>query len=416
MSERRGTGGRWLAWAGVAVLAGVALGAVVRWNAPGQSAFDGTWRDYRALNPDYPGLDAAARADLKAMAAGRAPGKQENQWAADLGKYFEERAAPLPAKVLTALPDWNADTKRTADEALRDVFTFQGVTAQVPRLANGGLDWKWGGPNNDPEFTWFLNRMTMLPALYVAWKETGDARYQKRLMSIWRDWLEQNPRPGHYSLSGPWRALEAARRVQDSWLPILFDKGGWEAVTGSGIKPGMLLMSLKQHAECLRDTHAPYGNHLISEMAGLAMVALAFPEFKDAPGWLDYAVTTAQREAVKQFYPDGSHTELTNEYQLVVLLSLQSLADMLLATGHGEALEQLRPTLENGWNYFAYVTGPRGYGPVDNDSDVVRNAVWVRAVAQEYGRKDWRYISTQGRDGTAPPDWGRSIFRGRGRR
>jgi len=410
MSERRGKGGRWLAWAGMAVLAGVVLGAVVRWNAPGPSAFDGTWRDYLALNSDYAGWDAAAREDLKAMAAGPGTAAQEGKWTADLGRYFAERAVPLPAKVLTALPDWNAETRRTADEALRDVFTFQGVTAQVPRLANGGLDWNWGGPNHDPEFTWFLNRMTMLPALYVAWKETGEEKYRKGLQGVWLDWLEHNPRPGHYSLSGPWRALETARRVQDAWLPILFDKGGWAAVTGSGITPGMLLMSLKQHAECLRDTHAPYGNHLISEMAGLAMVALAFPEFKDAPGWLDDAVTTAQQEAVKQFYPDGAHTELTNEYQLVVLLSLQSLMDMLLATGHAEALEQLRPALENGWNYFAYVTGPRGYGPVDNDSDEERNALWVRAVAPEYGRSDWEYVATNGKEGTAPPGWGSEYF------
>jgi len=189
MSERRGNRGRWLAWAGVAVLAGVVLGAVVRWNAPGQSAFDGTWRDYLALNSDYAGWDAAAREDLKAMAAGPGTAAQEGKWTADLGRYFAERAVPLPAKVLTALPDWNAETKRMADEALRDVFTFQGVTAQVPRLANGGLDWNWGGPNHDPEFTWFLNRMTMLPALYVAWKETGEEKYRKGLQECgWTGW------------------------------------------------------------------------------------------------------------------------------------------------------------------------------------------------------------------------------------
>jgi len=312
--------------------------------------------------------------------------------------------------VLTALPAWNADTRKAADEALGDVFTFQGITAKVPRLANGGLDWNWGGPNNDPEFTWFLNRMTMLPALYVAWRETGDEKYREKLRGLWLDWLEHNPRPEHYSLSGPWRALEAARRVGDAWLPILFDKGGWAAVTGGGITPGMLLMSFKQHAECLRDTHAPYGNHLISEMAGLAMVALAFPEFKDAPGWLDYAVTMAQAEAGKQFYPDGAHTELTNEYQLVVLQSLQSLADLLGATGHAEALARLRPTLESGWNYFAYVTGPGGFGPLDNDSDLERNAVWVKGVAAEYGRSDWLYITTSGQEGTAPTGPGSDYF------
>ena len=414
MSERRGKGWRWLAWAGVAVLAGAGLGAW--WMRERAAREQRDWRVFLTLQADYAGFSKEAQRDLEVMQAEQGTQMNELRLEMYFGDYFTQRTNPLPAKVLTALPEWNTETQRVADEALADTFEFQGVTAKVPRRANGGLDWNWTGPNNDPEFTWFLNRMTMLPALYVAWKETGAEKYREKLRGLWRDWIQHNPRPEHYSLSGPWRALEAARRVEDAWLPILFDKGGWKAVEeemldkGGGLTTEVLLESLKQHAECLRDTHAPYGNHLISEMAVLALVAVAFPEFKDAPGWLDYAVTMAQREAVKQFYPDGAHTELTNEYQLVVLQSLQSLAEILTATGHPEALKQLQPVLESGWNYFAYVTGPRGYGPLDNDSDVERNAVFVRAVAPEYRRQDWVYIASQGREGTAPAGWGSQYF------
>jgi hypothetical protein len=405
MNEWSKSGRRWLALAGLGVLAGVALGLAAHYAHP-VSGGD----IYAALNPAYAGFGAEAQQALRADSAAQAGA---------VDGYFRQRANPLPVKVLTALPAWNAETRRIADEALRDIFTCQGVTAQVPRLANGGLDWNWRGPKDDPEYMWFLNRLTELPALYVAWRETGEEKYRTTLQAQWLDWIEHNPRPAHYSLSGPWRALEAARRLQDSWLPILFDKDGWKAV-GEALPPALLLASIKEHAECLRDTHALYGNHVISEMAGLTMVALAFPEFRDAPQWLDYALATTRREVARQFYPDGAQTELTNTYQLVTLQSLQQLADMLTAAGREKDWADGRPALENAWNYFVYVMTPMGGGPMDNDSDFVFNAAWVRSLAGGYARADWLYVTSGGKEGNEPAEppsrffpWaGQAVMRG----
>jgi hypothetical protein len=324
--------------------------------------------------------------------------------------YFAQRENPLPGSGLTPLPPWDAKTRKLADDALADIFTCQDVTAKVPRTADGGLDWNWRGPRDDPEFMWLLNRLMQLPALYVAWKETGQEKYRAAMCAQWLDWIEHNPRPWHYSWLGPWRALEAARRVEDAWLPILLDKDGWKAVNAGGLSTEVLLESFKEHAECLRDTHAVSGNHLFSEMRGLATVALALAEFKDAAGWLDYALATTHRELAKQFYPDGSHTELANSYQLVVLEELQQLADTLNAAGREAQAGELSAGLATGWNYFTYVMNPRGYGPLDNDSDYEYNARWVRAVATGYGRSDWEYIATAGSKGTVPPGSATQFF------
>jgi len=61
-----------------------------------------------------------------------------------------------------------------------------------------------------------------IPALFVAWRETKDARYRTALNDQLRDWLRQNPRPAFYSFSSSWRALEVARRAVEAWLPVLF--------------------------------------------------------------------------------------------------------------------------------------------------------------------------------------------------
>jgi hypothetical protein len=419
MNERGVKWVRTVTLAGLAVVAGVVLADW--WTREKPTILNASWRVFFTLNADYPGFSKQTQRDLQVLQEGQGTQMNELRLEMYFGNYFAQRANPLPGRGLTPLPAWDAKTRKLADDALADIFTCQDVTAKVPRTANGGLDWNWQGPRNDPEFAWVLNRLTQLPALYVAWKETGQEKYRTAMIAQWWDWIVHNPRPWHYSWSGPWRALEAARRVEDAWLPILLDKGGWEAVCGEDvtvpgsedggrITPELLLASFKEQAECLRDTHSGSGNHLISEMTGLATVALAFPEFKDAPGWLDYALGTTQRELTRQFYPDGAHTELANSYQLVTLEELQQLMDTLTAAGRDAEARELRPGIEAGWNYFTYVMSPRGSGPMDNDSDYEFNALWVRGLAGEYGRGDWLYVATGGREGTAPALWPTQYF------
>jgi hypothetical protein len=301
---------------------------------------------------------------------------------------------------LTPLPAWNNDTRREADAALVGTFTLQGVTGTVPRHPDGGWDWTWGGPNHDPEFAWFLNRHHQLPALFVAWRETKDARYRQALNDELRDWLRQNPPPAHFSLSSSWRALEVARRVEDSWLPMLFAPQASEAFDPDVL--AAMRVSITEHAVALHDNHSTSGNHLITEMGGLAAIALAYPDSPDSPAWLDYALAQVRDELKREIYPDGAETELSNLYQGVVLGELQQLADMLIATGREKDFAALRPTIESAWNYYANTLNPLGHGPLNNDSSVEDDAASVRQMAATYQRPDWLFIATAGREGTAP--------------
>lgn len=320
--------------------------------------------------------------------------------ARELLKNIQSRMAKFPASFVVALPAWNDGTHAEADAALTHTFTMQGITGTAPSLPGGGFDWSWRGPNHDPEFAWFLNRQHHIPALFVAWRETKDMRYRTALNAQLRDWLQQSPRPAHYSFSSSWRALEVARRVEEAWMPVLFAPEA-NAALDDDVLLG-LLADIPDHAAALRYTHSFSGNHLITEMTGLAALALAFPQFKDASSWLDYAVTQSRAEAAREIYPDGAETELSNLYQRVVMLELQRLADLLAAAGRDQELADLHPLLENGWNYFAYTLDPRGHGPLNNDSSVEDDATLIRQMATVYHRDDWLFLATNGREGKAP--------------
>ncbi len=325
---------------------------------------------------------------------------QENAAVRAIFAEIQKRERRYRADFLPPLPLWNEETRHEADAALTGTFTLQGVTGTVPRRDDGDFDWEWDGPNEDPEFGWFLNRLHHIPALFVAWRETQDARYRTALNAQLRDWLRQNPRPTHYTFSSSWRALEVARRMEESWMPVLFAPQANEALDDD-VLVGMLA-DVPEHAYGLRDYHSFSGNHLTTEMTSLASIALAFPEFIETHDWLEYALTEARAEAEREFYPDGAETELSNMYDQVVLQELQRLTDMLAAAGRDKEVADLRPLVEKSWNYFAHTLDPRGHGPLGNDSSLGEDAALVRQMAAKYNRPDWQYIATNGREGTAP--------------
>jgi hypothetical protein len=322
-------------------------------------------------------------------------------WPGVVAQHSAAPESPVRTWLVATLPPWNADTRREADDALTGTFTLQGVTGTVPRHADGGFDWSWRGPNDDPEFAWFLNRQHHIPALFVAWRETKDARYRTALNDQLRDWLKQNPRPMYYSFSYSWRALEVARRVVEAWLPVLFAPESAAALDPDVYQT--LRASIADHATTLRNDHSFSGNHLITEMTGLAAIALAFPDDKDAPAWLDYALAESRAELTREIYPDGAEKELSNLYQQVALLEFQKLADLLNIAGRAKDAAQFRPALENAWNYYAHTLDPAGHGPLNNDSSVEDDASLIQKMAGEagYNRPDWLYIATSGRSGTA---------------
>jgi hypothetical protein len=345
------------------------------------------------LNPDYPGLE-------KSFTSYR---KGEISFACQyLLEYFAEKGkTERRVGLFPQVPGGGG----SADSALTDVFTFQGVSDRVPRLPEGGLKWDYTGPDNDMEWAWALNRHYPLSLLLNAFGDSGDQRYIRYADEFIRDWIVSSlPYPGVKSSTAMWRGLEVSFRVK-AWSRFFYMDAGAGLI--SSATRLLILSSLPDHAHYARHFHAR-NNWLTMEMSGLATVAAYWPEFRESAAWLQYARDAMLESMKEQVYPDGVQTELTSSYHLVALTNFMLFRDIYRKTGF-ELPVFYEKTLESMWNYLAYTIRPDGRGILNNDADLENNRRAVLDASSGYGREDWRYIVNNGESGTEPPK-GPSVF------
>jgi len=292
----------------------------------------------------------------------------------------------------------NAQPPKAAEQILQDTFTIQQVTATIPRTGDGHLDWTHRGPRNDKEFAWLLNRHSHLRTLLRAYNQTGDPRFAETINDHIRGWYEFSPYPGKASRSAQWRGLEATLRM-GPWKNVftaLHDTGLLQPSTSL-----MMLRSLIDHAHFLKNYHASGSNWITMEMNGLATIATTFPEFKQSGEWLDYATGQMTRTINEQVYPDGVQNELTAHYHAVTVGNFQRFYNTVTNAGR-DLPNSFANTVENMWNYLAYVMRPDGSAPLNNDSDRDQNASRIINYAERFNRPDWTYIATNGEQGQRP--------------
>ncbi|MEZ4994918.1 MAG: alginate lyase family protein [Saprospiraceae bacterium] len=308
------------------------------------------------------------------------------------------------------------DAAPQANLLLKDSAIIQDVTIGIPRRADGGWQWDYTGPRLDDEFGYSLNGHKYLPSLYVAWRESGNPEYLVALERIMQDWIIHHPLPpatdSIYVVLDPsknidwrdigeveWRTLEAGNRLGATW-PQLF----YAFQSEEGFHPAtrlLMLSSLYDQATYLRKYHKSGHNWTTMEMNGLALTALAFPEFRDAPEWEQYALQVMSEEINRQVYPDGVQSEISTKTQWVALNRFESVADHFLKAGR-EVSPEYMSRLEDMYNYLAYSMRPDGHQPINNDSDREDLRPRVLVAAEKFGRPDWEWIATNGKQGTEP--------------
>ena len=149
------------------------------------------------------------------------------------------------------LPQFTNTRLEVADAALADTFIFQGVRGS-PRIKHSSkYDWQHGGPKDDKEWAWFLNRHRYFEELYLAYSATGDSRYAQKLFAILEDWLDRYASPPkRISFSTAWRPLEAARRILESW-DLVYVKLWQNPHFPEALKP-KFLRALDSHGDYLQ--------------------------------------------------------------------------------------------------------------------------------------------------------------------
>lgn len=311
-------------------------------------------------------------------------------------------------------PEKTDKTVPAADTMSQGIFTFYTQRDEVPRKADGRLDWSFKGPADDIEWAWALNRHIFMSTLLNAYLDTGNPHYAATLDRLIKDWVVSSlPYPGVKSRTAMWRGLEVSFRVK-SWASVFY--GLMESEAFSPATRLLLLSSIPEHAHYLRQFHAQ-GNWLTMELSALARGATAWPEFKQAEEWLNYARETMTESLLEQVYPDGVQTELTAHYHRVALLNFD-LFRKIFQEAEAELPNVYTEKIEQMWNYLAYSLRPSGTNPLNNDSDLRNYQEAIAKAGTDFNRPDWEYIATNAQLGKAPdeasvlfPYAGQAIFR-----
>jgi len=318
---------------------------------------------------------------------------------------FYNKKAKTSGRLINPVTPGNG-THLEAEQILNDTFTFQNVMGTVPKQADGSLDWTHRGPNDDREWAYFLNRHGYLGTLLSAYQKTGNRSYVERIDAHIREWVLVNDYPGEQTGDPRWRGLETKSRIS-MWARIFYG-----LAEDAALKPAtriLILSSIPDHAHYTQHFHHTGGNWLAMQMFALANGAIAWPEYKDADTWLNYATQTLMPEMERQIYLDGPQKELASHYHGASLSAFQSYADLFERSGHDVPVEW-RDGLECMWNYWAYSMRPDGHGVLNNDSNLDYNRPRVLNAASQYDRPDWKYIASNGAEGERPDGLPSVIF------
>ena len=319
----------------------------------------------------------------------------QKQAVQELLLYYQTRATPLPN--LEPSLDMPLGDKAKAQRIHSGFINLFGQDDPIPRTAEGSINWNFRGPNEDKEWAWAFNRHLYFNDLLIP----ENPEYIDVISEHLSDWVIHNPYPNRTNFTPAWRALEVARRIQESWAIVFQQLQGNPHFSPEAQL--LLLASIPDHADTLQN-HASIwgGNHILTEKGALIIAALVWPEFEKAPLWLQSGLDLITREILNQTYPDGAFHELTNHYQRIVLDSVQHILNHLHSSNY-PIPAPLVETTASMWNYFALVMKPSGHGPMNNASDMDFNANNVLNASKYFHRPDWEFMASNGAGGTPGP-------------
>ena len=349
---------------------------------------------FENMNMDYPGLEKVSSAWKK--------GNLEEA-CRNLLEYY--KAGNTAQHLRKVQPEKSSKMEAVADTILNDVFVIQNVRGQLPYLADGHRDWHYKGPNNDREWAWLSNRHSQILQVFLTYFETGNPKYARYIDLFLRDFIIKSiPYPGVKSSNSVWRGLEVSFRAK-VWSQIFYG-----LLNSEYLSPAtrlLMLSSLPDHAHYNRYFHAE-NNWLTMEISALATIATNFPEFKNSTEWLNYSIETMTNSMKGQVYDDGAQTELTSHYHITALNNFELFKEICVRANR-QLLVFFNQTLEKMQNYLASTMRPNGTGILNNDGDLDNNRQRIVKAAHTYGRDDWKFVATNGQEGTKP-EMGPSFF------
>jgi len=217
----------------------------------------------------------------------------------------------------------------------------------------------------DVKWIWELNRLQHLPVLAQAWQMTGEETFSGAAFRQLDSWLAQNPPGRGIAWRGAFEAGVRAISVSIAMQALRHAPG--MTIDRYRLVLGMLAESARR-CWADRSRFSSANNHLVGEMAGLATVAILFPELPEATRWERLAVDTLESEADRQILPDGAGAEQAVGYQVFTAELLLTVAHLLWLRD-GRAPDKLMTAVVRSARYLAVLVGRNDPEPRYGDND-----------------------------------------------
>lgn len=281
-----------------------------------------------------------------------------------------------------------------------------------PRIRSERISHRVG--HGDVKWIWELNRLQHLPWLVQAWLFSGDTRYEHAAFDHLDSWIAQNP-PG---CGIAWRSgFEAGIRAISIAIAV---QGLRDSAELTVDRFSAILTVLAECAKrCWQDRslYSSANNHLVGEMAGLAVVALLLPELALSSEWEVSAVRVLRAEADQQILGDGAGAEQAVGYQIFTV-ELLNLVAALLARRDGHAPDEIVSAIARSSAFLTGVIGERDpdprYGDNDDGFALRLGPEAVRTVRDHLGIvsiHDWRALSPPIGNDTLAAQWFKAMAR-----
>jgi hypothetical protein len=220
------------------------------------------------------------------------------------------------------------------------------------------------GRGRDVKVPWELSRLQHAPLLAQAFRLTRDRRYYDEFRAQVRDFTGANPigRGVNWGCT-----MDVALRAASLTVASALFR---DALADDPPFASLLWRSLLGHGRFIAahlETSPPRGNHYLSDLAGLLVVADALRGLPEAEEWHAAAATGIAAHAATQTLPDGADFEASIPYHRLTTEMIH--AALLLLERGGRAAGELRAHLRRRADYTAHYTKPDGLAPQIGDND-----------------------------------------------
>lgn len=353
---------------------------------------------FRPFNLDYPPLHPVREA------------VQRRDWdeaVRRLVAHFESREDLLPPELREPRYDPEFDTREADLAAEGKVLLPDGTTVDLGPQWNHYTLWPERGGVG-------LTRAGLRRPLAAGYARTGNEKYARAFSQMLYHFFLQCPSP---LKAGVWKPDQKIPGAPPAGLA-----GGsmWAALAiGARLGHGLsyygrfvrspnfpleiraaFLFNLADMAEVLERMEA--GGNWETQMADtLVELGQVYPEFQGANRWLQQGVQRLIQNALETVRPDGVLGEPTTGYHLLVMARYRNLIAQSRQLNIQIPPEMIVLT-EKMHEYVMYSTLPDGTLPIWGDGNPPMYPDMLPQAADLFGREDFRYVGTRGKQGKPP--------------